>query len=113
MDLYDRELDSLMGLALQPIPVSTQQKHLAWERLQRQVVKQPMLPPVVAARPWWLAVFCSVRQSIYQFFMEEKPYEQAQYGRHAFGYTSLAIDSARWAAEVMGPLRFSAMYQMC
>jgi hypothetical protein len=112
MDLRDGELDSFIGLALQPAAITSQQKQLAWERLHQRAAAQSVLPPVVAARPWWVAVLQGVRRSVYQFFMEERRYEQAQSGRRSFEYTSRAIDSARLAAEVMGPIRFSVMYQM-
>ncbi len=116
MDLYERELDSLIQQAL-PLPVTAQQKQRAWEQLQLKLVAQSDLAApcekVVTADPLLYRVWRGLLQGLRSFALEETRYETARQGRYTFSYYSFSTHPPRFAIDIMCPLRVSAMGQVC
>jgi hypothetical protein len=118
MDLHDRELDSLIHQAVQS-PVTMQQKQRAWEQLQLRLAQQAVLPVSAVVEPpptlqQNLTRFLNyLWQHTRSFALEETRYEQARLGRHSGHCYSFSCFPGQLAIEFLGPLRVSALNQVC
>lgn len=114
MDLHDRELDSLITLALQPQSVTSRQKQRAWEQLQTKLAAEAALP---AVQPSFghqaMRLFRSVGQSLRSLMLEETPYHNARQERYTFRCHSFSNRPVSLAMELIGPLRITSMGQVC
>jgi hypothetical protein len=116
MDLYDRELDDVIKLALQQPAVSVQQKQRAWERLERALEMES--PPLAAAaeplnRGWLLArIVRAAGVYLYQLVFEEHRYEQARRDRHTYPYSGFSPAPVRAGLDLMMPFRVTVMHQV-
>lgn len=116
MDLHDRELDSLISLAMRSEPVLPQQKQYAWEQLQLRLAAeaaQPTFQPAPSLADQAARLFRSIWQTLRSFALEESRYQNARQEQYSFRYYSFSGSPVSFAMELIGPLRTSSMGQVC